>query len=111
MQSEYKVSEKEFATQVEDLLKVFGWHWTHFRPGWSKKGYRTPIKGHKGFPDYVAVRNGTCLFIEIKSEEGKLTPEQEDWQNLLQRVARCSLGIQYWLWKPSDAERMVEILR
>ena len=105
------ISEKDFSGQVEDLLKLFGWHWTHFRPAFSSKGYRTPIKGHKGFPDYCAVRNSTCLFIELKSEKGKLIQEQVEWIDLLQQVAKVSLGVMVFVWRPSQIDDIVGILK
>lgn len=106
-----KIKEEDFATQIEDLLDTFKWRWTHSRPALSMKGWRTPIAGHKGFTDYVAVRDGTCLFIELKSEDGKLSEEQNEWRIELERVAKCSLGVQYLLLRPSDYERAVTILR
>ena len=104
------ISETEFASQVEDLLKIHHWKWIHFRPAWSSKGWRTPIKGDKGFPDYVAVRNGICLFLELKGGKGKLSLEQEEWARELQTTANNSLGVMYFLWRPADYEKVVEIL-
>jgi len=106
------ITEKQFETQVEDLFKVFGWRWTHFRPAWSAKGWRTPIKGHKGFVDYVAVRNGMCLFIELKSEKGKLTDDQKEWGRELKSIADHSLGVMYFVWRPNQLDtEIVEVLR
>ena len=106
-----ELKETDFASQVEDLFRIFGWRWTHFRPAWSSKGYRTPIKGHKGFVDYVAVRDGMCLFIELKSGKGKLTDEQAEWAMELKTIADHSLGVMYFEWKPTDWNRIVEILK
>ena len=36
---------------IEAALRLAGWRWTHFRPAWSEKGYRTALKGDKGAPD------------------------------------------------------------
>ncbi len=99
-----KESEEDFATWFEDLLNIHHWRWTHFRPAWSTKGYRTPIKGYKGFPDYVAIRQGTCLFIELKSEQGKLSEDQKEWATELKRMSEISLGVQYFLFRPSDRD-------
>lgn len=86
------ISETAFASQVEDLLKLYGWRWTHFRPAWSSKGYRTPIKGHKGFPDYVAVRPPRLLFIELKDQYSKPSPEQEAWLGDLRECVKTIVG-------------------
>jgi len=100
------ITEAAFSLQVEDMLKLFGWRWCHFRPAWSAKGYRTPIKGYKGFPDYVAVRNGVCLFIELKSEKGILSDDQKEWLDMLSKVP----GLGVFIWRPSDFDEMAAIL-
>jgi len=38
---------------------------------------------HPGTPDMVVHRNGLTLYIEIKSKEGKLKPEQVEFHKLL----------------------------
>ena len=106
-----RITETALASQVEDLLRVFRWRWCHSRPAWSTKGYRTPIKGDKGFPDYCAVRNGMCLFIELKDDKTKLSPEQEAWAKELQVIAQNSLGVMYCLWRPKDYDKILEVLR
>ena len=113
------ISETAFSSQVEDLLKTFHWRWVHFRPAWSERGYRTPIRGGdpdgykgKGFVDYCAVRNGLCLFIELKDDKAKLPPAQEAWGKDLQAVAEHSLGVMYFCWRPNQLEtEIIEILR
>ena len=101
------ITEKDFMRQVEDLLKVLHWHWTHFRPARTEHGWRTAITGHKGFVDYVAVKEKRCLFIELKSENGKLTPSQEEWAELL----KACPGVEYYCWRPSQIEDIASILR
>jgi hypothetical protein len=99
------ISEKDFASQVEDLFDIYHWVWAHFRPARTSKGWRTAMSGTKGFPDYVAARiyNGQrqILFIELKAEEGTLTFEQGKWANLLGG----------YIWKPSMLEQIVKILK
>jgi len=111
MAKEKGISETAFATQIEDLLNTFHWRWTHFRPAWSEKGWRTPIRGGdpdgfkgKGFPDYCAVRDGLLLFVELKDDSSKLTPAQEAWGKDLAAVAQHSLGVMYYVWRPSQLE-------
>ena len=38
---------------------------------------------HVGTPDIVVHRNGLTLYIEVKSKEGKLKPEQVNFHKLL----------------------------
>jgi len=106
-----RLSETDFSSQIESLLRLYQWRWTHFRPAWSSKGYRTPIKGDKGFPDYCAVRNGMCLFIELKDDKTKLSPEQEAWAKELQTIASNNVGVMYCLWRSSMFDEANMILR
>lgn len=108
------ISETAFASQVEDLLKMFGWHWCHFRPALTGAGWRTAMTGKKGIPDYIAVRPPRLIFAELKDDVKGLTPEQADWINLLSECRfseKNPIGIEVYLWRPSQFEEIVECLR
>ncbi len=51
----------------------------------------------KGWPDMVLSGKKGLLFRELKTEKGRLTPEQKDWLLALERHG-CNTGI----WRPSD---------
>jgi uncharacterized protein YndB with AHSA1/START domain len=112
--TEKKYTEPEFATQVEHLLKMFGWHWCHFRPARTEHGWRTAISGHKGFPDYIAVRPPRLLVFELKSERGKVSPEQQEWLDILGQLKDDPYGestVEVYLFRPSDIEEIAEVLK
>ena len=96
------ISEKQFEGQVKQLAKMFGWLYYHT---WRS------IHSPAGFPDCVFVRNGTVIFAELKSEKGKLSEHQEEWISALNRVSKGSVGVQVYVWRPADFDRIVEILR
>ena len=74
------MKEKELQHLITDLLNTFGWIHTHFRPAIRQSGgWSTPITGHAGYPDITAVKDGQILFIELKSEKGRVRPEQQTW--------------------------------
>ena len=132
------MNEADFATEVYDLLRRFDWRWTHFRPGLTQKGWRTPLTGDPGFPDIIAVRasppvvippkvqqagheteslshyvtlpapQARLLVIELKSTRGKLTQAEEEWLAYFKAA-----GVETYLWRPDDPglEAMVEVLR
>ena len=106
-ETEFNITEKQFLSQVIDLLRMFNWKFEHtFEQGVYAK------RTSKGFPDIVAVRNGLCLFIELKSEKGRLTPSQEEWMNELYKIAEHSLGVMAFVWRPSQLEtEILEVLR
>ena len=93
------------------------------------------MSGSKGFLDYIAIRPPRILVIELKSEKGTLSPEQQEWFTLweqcqktllltllldfkgnkaqldLPRKPAVLLVPEVYLWKPSDFEKITEILR
>ncbi len=104
------INEKDFSSEVEDLLNIFGWTWCHFRPAMVKRGreitYRTALSGKKGFPDYFAVRIPRVLIIELKSDDGALSQDQREWAELL---LACP-GVEYYLLRPSDIDMIASLL-
>lgn len=102
----FHITEREFSRQVEDLLNMFGWRWCHFRPARTEQGWRTALSGTSGFPDYVAVRGTRVLFAEVKSDNGRLSPEQRDWITALDICP----GVETYIWRPRMWADIVEIL-
>lgn len=88
------MTEDQLQSVVIDLAHLRGWKVMHTRPAWSKGHMATPLQGDPGFPDLVIARRFyVTLFVELKTEKGKLTPDQENWR----------LALPGWhLWRPSD---------
>lgn len=106
------ISETAFASQVEDLLKLFQWRWTHFRPANTGRGWRTPLSGDKGLPDYIAVRPPRLIFAELKDQYSKPNPEQDAWLDDLRECDSVySLKPEVYLWRPTQIDEIMEILR
>jgi Holliday junction resolvase len=76
--------------------RQFGWRFYHTLNSWGSA---------KGFPDLVLVRPPRLLFVELKSDKGKVKPEQIEWLADL----RASKAEAY-LWRPMDVEAVVAIL-
>lgn len=92
-----RVSERAFERQVLDLAKLTGWTTAHFRAAMNKRGdWRTPVAGDgKGFFDLVLMKD-RVLFVELKTDAGRLTPEQLVW-----RAAAEAAGATALVWRPS----------
>ena len=103
MNGRIPLTEAQFTETVIELAKFHGWMVSHFRPAWTERGWRTPLQGHKGFPDITLARNGVVLIVELKTIKGKTTKEQQRWAE--------AIGEQYRLWRPSDLEEIKEALR
>lgn len=93
-----KITEATFQRQVLQLARLCGWRTAHFRPSLNKRGeWQTAVAGDgKGFFDLVLVRE-TVLFVELKTDTGRLTPDQEAW-----RQAAQAAGATHHVWRPRD---------
>lgn len=58
-----------------------------------------------GFPDLVIVGN-RVIFVELKTETGRIRPEQQTWLNRL-RDAGATAAV----WRPSDWDAAVAVLK
>lgn len=86
--------EKEFQQRLRVEANLAGW-----------RSYCTWDSRHspRGWPDLVLVRPPEIIFAELKSENGRLSLDQ---QICLERLAQC--GLETHVWRPSDTD---EILR
>lgn len=102
------LSETAFASQVEDLLDMFGWKWMHIRPSIMQSGKwaSSMNKGGKGWLDYLALRPPNRILVaELKDDYSKRTPEQIEWW-----TAWEFYPVELYLWRPKDIEEVMKIL-
>jgi hypothetical protein len=101
------ISEREFLQQVVELAALRGWLHLHLRPAMTRDSWRTPISGPlgKGFPDLMLVRGERILFIELKRDGAKPTPEQVEVLGILGGAAETML-----VW-PNDWDLIEQVLR
>jgi hypothetical protein len=59
-----------------------------------------------GFPDMVLLKGGRLVFAELKAEAGRLSKQQEAW---LRALEACD-GIDVFVWRPHDEERVRSVL-
>ena len=107
-----KMSEEELQGGVIDLARLQGWRVAHFRPARTEQGWRTPVAADgKGFPDLLMLRHPRLLVVELKSDRGRMTPEQEQWMHDwmafagtlhvgLEVGAKTEIGVH--IWTPGD---------
>ena len=65
-------SENKVRDEVRGALKKMGWFIFHIH----QKGYRC----YPGISDYIAIRRGRHVFLEIKTGTGKLSKAQRDFE-------------------------------
>lgn len=93
------LTETPFVGRIIGLAKSTGWLVTHFRPARTRRGYRTPIQGDKGFPDLVLARDGVVLIRECKTDRGSPSREQRAWL--------AELGDLAAVWRPRDWDTVI----
>jgi len=106
-----QLSEKQFQDQVLALARIQGWRCFHAND--SRKMVRRgnsyiPVGDNdaKGFPDCCMVHPlRGIVFLELKKELGKTTPEQDEWLAALQQA-----GVEARVVRPSDWDWIVTLL-
>lgn len=104
------VDEAALQTGVIDTAHLYGFLVAHFRPAQNSKGqWRTPVAADgKGFVDLTLAKPGRLIMVELKGRNGRLTPEQKMWGEVLSKIP----GIEYYVWKPVDwPNTVVNVLR
>jgi hypothetical protein len=100
------VSEADWERTLVALAAMNGWKVAGFRAAQIGKSWQTPVRHDaKGWPDLVLVRD-RVIFVELKTDKGRVRPEQKDWIDLLQ-----SAGQEVYVWRPSDWDEAVSVLR
>ena len=92
------MTEKQFSQTVVEYARLMGW--TVFRT-WSS------IHSPYGEPDLRMVRPPRVVLVELKRDDGKVTPKQYE---ALELYRRCP-GVETYLWRPSDWDEIVEVMR
>ena len=95
------LSEKDFQGQVVKAAEALGWLSFH--------AYDSR-RSAQGWPDLVLVRPPRLLFVELKSDKGKLTPDQVVWMEALARVETAGGGIECYVWRPADFDNALRVL-
>jgi len=92
------MSERELCFAVIEAAKLLGWRVAHFHDSRRDVGGGVLVgdRDAAGFPDLVMVKYERLLFVELKSENGRLSAQQTAWIEELSPLAEC------YVWRPSD---------
>lgn len=89
-------SERDWQATVLQYAALRGW-----------RAYHNPDsrRSTAGFPDLVLVRRPHVVFAELKSDTGRLRPEQVQW---LDELRAC--GVMAVVWRPADWPEVERVL-
>lgn len=90
------LTEREWQAQVVAIARLYGWQVHHHLISYGSAA---------GWPDLAIGRAGRVLFVELKTDAGKLRPAQRTWLGLL-AVAGCEVGV----WRPADLDLVTAVL-
>lgn len=89
--------EDEFQATVTQLAETCGFRVMHVRRARVRGDRWATATSIAGWPDLVILGHGRALFVELKSERGRVTDEQSA---LLAELRDAGLDAR--LWRPSD---------
>lgn len=93
------MSEADWQNEVTRLAHLYGW----------RLQYHThdSRRSNPGFPDLVLInaQAARILFLELKTEKGRPTPEQQAWIDALR-----GCGLHAHILRPSDADLLNDLL-
>ena len=99
MQDPRVITEAQFGQQVDEFAAICGWTFSYHT--WIS------IRSKAGFPDRVYVKPGRgIIFVEFKSEKGKLKDGQIDWL-----IALACAGQWVYVWKQDCWDEIEDVLR
>jgi hypothetical protein len=90
-------TEADFQKKITDLASLLNLKWHH-----ETDSRKSP----KGWPDLVISGPEHVLFVELKSEKGRVTAEQAEWLDALDRA-----GGNVYVWRPSMWDDIEKTLR
>ncbi len=103
------ITEAQWQARVCDLATLWGWRYYHApenRPVIGRNGRRYVQNIRAGWPDLALVRGRRLLFVELKTEIGKVSDDQQGWLDAL-----AATGAETWAWRPRDWDTVQQVLR
>lgn len=91
------MSEADLQTLIEDAAHLHGWLVFHDNDS---------RRNAPGFPDLVLCCPPRVVFMELKSEKGRVRPEQARWMRALERCDTLTSAIV----RPADADQVLAYL-
>jgi hypothetical protein len=82
------MSEAQWQALIMQFAKLHGW--------WAMHPYDSR-RTERGWPDLVLIRPPEFVLVELKTDKGRVSPEQ---RHVLDMLDGC--GVEAWIWRPKD---------
>lgn len=92
-----KISERAFQNQVVQLAEMCGWLVFHNPDSRMVRA---------GLPDLLLIGDGVVIFAELKTDGGRLRPDQVTTIRRLQAAGQLT-----YLWRPRHFNQITAVLR
>ena len=73
--------------------------------GWEAHHHHDSRRSEPGWPDLVLIGHRRALFVELKTNTGRLAPVQIEWLTAL-HTAGCEVAV----WRPRDLPAVLSVL-
>lgn len=106
-----KQSERDWQTTVLQYAALRGWKHYHDQATNAPRrctgcgAIRHLPRNAPGWPDLVLVRRPDVLFVELKSDSGKVDDDQQAW---IDELRAC--GQRVYVWRPADWPEVERVL-
>ena len=94
--------ERDWESTIIDAARLGGWLVHAERAAQSRQGWRTPIRGHAGWPDLFLVRDARIIVAELKRRPNKITAAQQTWLDALVAAGVDARVV----WVPDDVQAL-----
>ena len=94
------MSERELGQTIREMAEAFGWLYQVL----DTRNYAK--RTSRGFPDQFLTRPGRALALELKTEQGIVTPDQELWVAILDSIP----GVTSAVIRPHDLDQVEQLL-
>lgn len=98
MTAKVQMTEVQWSRQVREIATLYGWELMYHT-------HRSD-RSDPGFPDEVLCRPPRVLFVELKTQTGRIRPAQRAWMDGL-----TACGLEVALWRPADRDEVIRVLR
>lgn len=108
MMTGLRPAELQCERTIIEAARIAGWRVHGERAAMNRSGrYATPIKGDRGFPDLILVRDGEMIAVELKRKPNKVEADQKAWLDVLGAVPGVTALV---VWVPEQQDAFIASL-